>query len=305
MVGYMDKMRTHFLKNVPSVGNLELSNRKVIKMNYIKSEIWKSHPDIVGIEASTLGRIRILDRVVSSKKMTRFIKGRVLKQFENVNGYLTVNISINGKWATKRVNRLVAQTFIPNPDNLPQVNHKDCNRKNNNVDNLEWCDNSYNMQYREKFGKSLGISVMAVKLSTLEVSIFSSQHEASRVLKISQGNINNVIKGRYNQVGGYWFKEDDGNGIEADKDKLNDIVNGMRFREEIFAVNLNTSEVSRFKSQSEAGRELEISQSNISKVIKGNRKQTHGYWFTNADEKANDYIEQKSRDIEKNELKVK
>lgn len=268
-------------------------------MDYLKSEIWKSHPDIVGVEASTLVRVRILDRVVSSEKMTRFIKGRVLKQFENVNGYLTVNISINGKWATKRVNRLVAQTFITNLNNLPQVNHKDCNRKNNNVDNLEWCDNSYNMQYREKFGKSLGIPVVAVNLSTLEVSIFRSQREASRVLKISQGNINNVIKGRYNQVGGYWFKEDDGNGIEIDKDKLNDIVDGMRFREGVFAVNLNTSEVSQFNSQSEASGVLGFRQGDISKVIKGNRKQTHGYWFTNADENANDSIEQKLCDIKK------
>lgn len=266
-------------------------------MNKREPEIWREHPEIVGIEVSTLGRVRILDRVVSSEKMTRFIEGRVLKQFDNVNGYLTVNIQTNGKWATKRVNRLVAQAFIPNPNCLPQVNHKDCNRKNNNVENLEWCDNSYNMQYREKFGKALGSSVVAVNLSTLEVLYFRSQREASRILGISQGNIHSVLKGRYKQTGGYWFKEGDGNGIEIDKDKLNYIVDGMCFKGCIFAVNLKTSEVSRFKSQIEASEALGFSQGDISHVIKGRRKQTHGYWFTNADENAADVIKKKLYDI--------
>lgn len=81
-------------------------------------EIWKSHPDIAGIEVSTLGKVRTLDRVVSSEKRTRFQKGRVLKQYDNAHGYLNVRIPIDGKWTTKLVHRLVAQTFIPNPDNL-------------------------------------------------------------------------------------------------------------------------------------------------------------------------------------------
>lgn len=192
-------------------------------MDYIKSEIWKSHPEIPGIEVSTLGNVRILDRVVSSEKMTRFIKGRVLKQFENVNGYLTVNISINGKWTTQRVNRLVAQTFLHNPKGLPQVNHKDCNRKNNSIKNLEWCDNSYNMQYREKFGKALGRQILAINLGTLEVSRFKSQRESSRVLGASQGNINSVIKGILKQTNSYWFVNADDNADNIVKQKLYDI----------------------------------------------------------------------------------
>lgn len=119
-----------------------------------QTEIWKAHPEIVGIEVSTMGRVRTLDRVTSTEKMTRFQKGRVLKQHDNGKGYLLVNIPINGKQSSKRVNRLVAETFLPNPDNLPQVNHKDCNRTNNDVSNLEWCDASYNQKYREKHGVS-------------------------------------------------------------------------------------------------------------------------------------------------------
>ncbi len=192
-----------------------------------KTEIWKSHPDITGIEVSTLGRVRTLDRVVSTEKRTCFLKGHVFKRCGNGHGYLQVNITVNGKRATKSVHRLVAQAFIPNPDNLPQVNHRDCNRKNNGVSNLEWCDNSYNMKYKEKFGVSqteaAGHSLFAVSLSTLEISHFRSHHEASQELRVCASNISKVIKNKYKQTGGYWFVNDDENADDIIKRKLNDI----------------------------------------------------------------------------------
>ena len=192
-------------------------------MTKSESEIWREHPEIVGIEVSTLGRVRTLDRVVSSEKMTRFIKGRILKQSNDRYGYLQAHIIIDGKHATKTVHRLIAQTFIPNPDNLPQVNHKNCNRADNRVSNLEWCDSSYNMKYREKFGEALGSSVVAVNLSTLEVSYFHSQREASRVLRVNQGNVNSVIKGRRKQTHGYWFTNADSNASDSIECKLHEI----------------------------------------------------------------------------------
>ena len=188
-----------------------------------EEEIWKSHPDIVGIEVSSLGNVRTLDRVISSEKYTRFIKGQVLKQYNRNDGYLCVSIKVDGKWTFKKVHRLVAQTFLPNPNSFPMINHKDCNRKNNNVSNIEWCDNSYNMQYREKFGKATGIPVFAIKLKTLEVSRYPSQIEASRKLGVSQGNINDVIKGIYKQISGYWFVNADEHALDIVKQNLHDI----------------------------------------------------------------------------------
>lgn len=174
-----------------------------------KAEVWKSHPELVGVEVSTLGRVRTLDRVTSSEKGTRFIKGRILKQYDTAYVYLQVSIKVDGKWTMKRVNRLVAQTFIPNPDNLPMVNHKNCNRTDNRVSNLEWCTASYNSQYREKFGNALSKPVLAVDLSTLEVYRFPSQNEASRKLGFSVSNINDAISGRIKQTHGLRFMNAD------------------------------------------------------------------------------------------------
>lgn len=104
-------------------------------------------------EVSDLGRVRSLDRVVySSFKGTwksRLVKGRILKALDNGSamGYLFVNLNKNGKTKEFYVHRLVADAFIPNPNNFPIINHKDENAKNNSADNLEWCTQKYNCNY--------------------------------------------------------------------------------------------------------------------------------------------------------------
>ncbi len=189
-----------------------------------ESEIWRAHPEYTGTEVSTFGRVRTLDRVVPCRgNGTRFVKGMILKQFDNGKGYLKVNIWNGEKQIMRAVHRLVAQTFIPNPNNLPQVNHKDCNRKNNNVENLEWCNNSYNAWYREKYGKTKSKPVLAFDLATFKVSKFPSQKEAGQALGVNAVSINNVIKGRIKQTCGFWFTNDDKNAADTIKQKLYEI----------------------------------------------------------------------------------
>ena len=194
-----------------------------------ETEIWKSHPEYAGIEVSTLGNVRTLDRVVSCRRNgKRFVKGCILKQRGNNYGYLIVNIPIVGKWTAKSVHRLVAQTFIPNHDSLPEINHKDNNPLNNNVSNLEWCTNEYNIAYREKHGipakyfvpKS---PVYAVNLKTQETLWFESQREASRMLGANQGSVSAVVKGKLNKTHGFWFVNDDGHAVEVVKSNLHDV----------------------------------------------------------------------------------
>ena len=192
----------------------------------METEIWKKHPEIEGMEVSTLGNVRILDRLGSRENRTYSKKGRVLKQFDNGRGYMQVHVRVDGKRTMKYVHQLVAQAFIENNGNLPQINHKDCDRANNAVSNLEWCDNSYNVQYREKFGKEQNKPVFAINLNTLEVSRFCSQGEASRELGVSRPNINAVIKGRLKQTCGFWFVNDDDKATDAINNKLYKIRKG-------------------------------------------------------------------------------
>jgi len=193
-----------------------------------EEEIWRAHPEYTGTEVSTFGRVRTLDRVVSSKgNGTRFVKGRILKQYNDHSGYLQAPIKVDEKWIMKSVHRLVAQTFIDNPENLPQVNHRDCNRKNNHVENLEFCTASYNNQYREKHGisrlEAQGKPVFAISLDTLEVSHFCARSEADRELGVDGSRITAVIKGKRKQTGGFWFVNDDCHAVDVVKSKLRDV----------------------------------------------------------------------------------
>ena len=193
-----------------------------------EGEIWKALQGVPGIEVSTFGRVRTLDKMVWNGWGDYPIKGRILKQYDNVaNGYSQVHVTVYGKPTVKYVHRLVAQAFIPNPDNLPQVNHKNCIRDDNRVENLEFCTASYNRRYQEKFGisstEARGHPLFAINLKTFEVSQFQSQHEAGQALGVDQGNINNVIKGRLKQTNGYWFVNDDGHAVDVVKSKLHDV----------------------------------------------------------------------------------
>ena len=117
-------------------------------------ELWK---DIKGYEGcyqvSNLGRIKSLDRMTNNQYGEYFMKGRILKNsIIKDKGYCRVSLNNgNGKIST-RVHRLVAEAFIPNPENKPEVNHKDGNKLNNCVSNLEWCTNKENIEHSIRTG---------------------------------------------------------------------------------------------------------------------------------------------------------
>ena len=123
-------------------------------MEFTKMEEWKAVVGYEGLyEVSNRGQVRSLDRVVPTRKGKRFCKGKLLKSTKSKGKsgkyYMTVALS-NGAEKTPKtywVHRLVAKAFIPNPDNLTDVNHIDENPSNNCVDNLEWLSHKDNMNY--------------------------------------------------------------------------------------------------------------------------------------------------------------
>lgn len=111
-------------------------------------EEWR---DIVGYEGyyqvSSSGKVLTLPRTVNSPSGIRVIYGGLTRIAKGRGGYPCVYLSKDGVCRGLYVHRLVAEAFIPNPNNLPEINHKDESRTNNNAWNLEWCDHKYNMNY--------------------------------------------------------------------------------------------------------------------------------------------------------------
>lgn len=176
----------------------------------MKVEIWK---DIVGYEGyyqvSNFGRIKSLSRIIDHKSMGKYIsKEKILTQQTNY-GYKNVILSKNGKTKYKKVHRLVAEAFISNPDNLPYINHKNENRNDNSVNNLEWCDSKYNNNYgnrNKKIAEKLSKKINQYDLEGNFIKTWDSIMQVERVLKIKNYNIVKNCKGIRNKAGEYIWK---------------------------------------------------------------------------------------------------
>lgn len=142
---------------------------------------------------------------------------RYLKWHDDGNGYQYVELCKNKHRVCKKVHRLVAEHFLPNPNNFSDVNHKDENKMNNTVENLEWCSTKYNNNYGTRTKRvtksnlnnpSFSKEVIATDKSTGEEKIFPSVREAARfcgnVNKSS--NIQACLAGRQKSAYGYFWR---------------------------------------------------------------------------------------------------
>ena len=118
------------------------------------TEIWK---DIQGYEGfyqiSNLGNVKSLERVIDKGNgILQHRKERIMNKRESVDGYYIAKLNVNKKSKSIAIHILVARHFLDNPNNYPEVDHKDCNRKNNQVDNLEWCTHQQNVEHSKQLG---------------------------------------------------------------------------------------------------------------------------------------------------------
>lgn len=220
----------------------------------MENEIWK---DIAGWEGlyqvSNCGRVRSVKRTVwDNRGYYKNVPEKILKAGKTKNGYMLVVLIKDGVGKSHKVHQLVAKAFIPNPSNLPIINHKNEIKSDNRVENIEWCSYSYNNSYNGK-AKKIGEKLKGKKQSKESVRkraeklrgrkqsketvrkkaekkskpimgvhkvsgkkvFFPSIYESSRQTGISQGNICLCCQGKRKSTGGYIWKY-------ADKEELNE-----------------------------------------------------------------------------------
>ena len=173
-------------------------------------EIWK---DIKGYEGcyqiSNLGRVKSLARVQHKWNKDFISKERMLRGNINTNGYPYVVLRKNGEYGVFRIHRLVAEAFIPNPNNFPQVNHKDEDKTNNRVDNLEWCDGKYNCCYGtrgDRIRKKLEKPVAQYSKSGILLQVYQSQRQAARAIGVPPNGISLCVCGKIQAYKGFIWK---------------------------------------------------------------------------------------------------
>lgn len=191
------------------------------------AEVWKDIKGYEGVyQVSNLGNVKSLN--YGRTGIEHNLKQKI---YGSGSGYYYVGLSMYGKVRMLRVHRLVAEAFIPNPQNLPQINHKDENHFNNNVDNLEWCDEVYNANYgtrkrriaetrQKKYGFTPSWEKEKIKNEKLElkkikqiskngqlIKIWDSPLTASIELGIDISSICKCCKGKYKTAGGFIWKK--------------------------------------------------------------------------------------------------
>lgn len=174
------------------------------------NEIWKDIKGYEGLyQVSNFGRIKSLERFTDHKSTGIVLqKEKIIKQRINY-GYCYVNLCKESKIKGFRVHRLVAEAFIPNPNSLKQVNHKNEIKTDNRVENLEWCTCKYNINYGtgiKRRKNKLSKPILQFDMGNNFIKKWASISEIERVLKIPNPNIIKCCKGLRNKAGGYIWK---------------------------------------------------------------------------------------------------
>ena len=191
----------------------------------MEEEIWK---DIAGYEghyqASNFGRIRSLDRIIKCNGRNDFkSKGKILKLGTHKRGYKTIMLHKDNNVKLMLVHRIIAECFLPDKSNFKsmpdedrslvnldelQINHKDENKENNCVENLEWCTNSYNAHYGTRIQRCKKNNNQNVLVNQYDdkgncIKVWNSIGEVERTLNIY--NVSSVCRKKYKQTKGYYF----------------------------------------------------------------------------------------------------
>lgn len=165
-------------------------------------EVWKDIEGYNWYQVSDLGRVR-------SKPNSQHRKEIILSQIPQANGYLRVRLFKDGKGKLIQVSHLVADAFVLNPNNLPQVNHIDENVKNNRADNLEWCNAQYNCNFgtrNRRIADALSKEVQQFSKDGVLIKVFKSMSEAERETGVNHSYIARCCKGKCLSANGFVWR---------------------------------------------------------------------------------------------------
>ena len=186
-----------------------------------EEEVWKAVPGYEGLyEVSNIGRVKSLDHYVNHHTAGKALRhGKVLTPCKGSGPYQMVMLSKENKHHPCRVHRLVAEAFIPNPDSLSDVDHIDCDKLNNRVENLRWCTHADNMGFAKANGRmnpkpwserseesrrnSSAANRRAIVRS--DGKQYESTTQAAKDLGVSRGAVSHVLRGLTQTCQGYSF----------------------------------------------------------------------------------------------------
>lgn len=230
------------------------------------TEIWKNVDDRYSV--SNLGRV----------KSNYANKERFLKPFFNHCGYLMVDIRHPNSRKSISVHRLVAMAFIPNPDNLPEVNHKDEDKTNNCVENLEWCDTKYNCNYgtrNQRKAEKCKKQIISVDKNG-NIKYYASIKDAAEQIGIDKTSISKALSYNFNKnkTAGdmLWFYDD----IDVRKMIEENNIKAITNKKNIYSIDKDGN-IEYYISISEAQRQTGIN--NINRSLKNGTMSGGRHWF--------------------------
>lgn len=230
-------------------------------MKAYNDEIWK---DIVGWEG--LYQVSSYGRVKSFRKK----EPHVLSSCIGKHGYNVVLLHDGkGKRKNERVHRLVAQAFIPNTNNYPYINHKDENKTNNCVNNLEWCTAEYNSNYgtcKSRIGNSNSRPILKYDLEGNFIREYKSMSEAERIEGINHASICICCNGRVSYQGSsIWIYKGDENTIQDRVQRVKKLITSPK---KVAMYSKDGNYIKTFDSISQASKDTEDSYIQIDRQLK-------------------------------------
>ncbi len=177
--------------------NIEVNSLRWMDNKLLKNEEFREISNYNSYLVSNYGRVK--------NKRTK----KILKQDKNKDGYYRIDLYCNKIKKHKKVHKLVAEAFLNNPMNLKCVNHKDENKLNNNINNLEFCDYSYNINYgsrNKEVSKKLSKQILQIDKDNNIVKTWNSMIEIEKKLNINRGRICLCCQNKIEYIQGYKFK---------------------------------------------------------------------------------------------------